>query len=78
MNDFEKEVLERLTRIDENLKGLNKRIYGNGQPGIEDKLIMLEKKVEVLESKQGWVKDSVSLVASLLALCASIYVAFIK
>ena len=78
MNDFEKEVLERLTRIDENLKGLNKRIYGNGQPGIEDKLIMLEKKVEVLESKQGWVKESVSLVASLLALSASIYVAFIK
>ena len=77
MNEFEKEVLERLTKIEENLKGINKRIYGNGQPGLEDKVNALDKRLVIMESKsegkRSIVKDVAGVIAWLVAIGTGIY-----
>lgn len=80
MNEFEKEVLERLSKIEENLKGINKRVYGNGQPGLEDKVNALDKRLEVLtgkqEGKRSVVKDIATVFAWLVATGLSLYAIF--
>lgn len=49
MNSFEKEVIDRLARIEENIEGLQgkltndyKVLHGNGQPGLVDRVTALE------------------------------------
>lgn len=82
MNDFEREVLERLTKIEENIKGINKRIYGNGQPGLDDKVIALDKRVVVIESKQegkrSVIKDTANVIAWLVATTIGLFALFKK
>ena len=75
MTDFEEKVLERLSKIEENMKSINKRIYGNGQPGLDDKVTAIDKRLEVLASKQGWVKDSL---AWLVTTGIAVYAAFFR
>lgn len=52
MTAFEKEVLDRLARIEENQKRDYKLINGNGHPGLIDKCDDLDKRVVTLEAER--------------------------
>ncbi len=52
MTSFEKEVIDRLGRIEERLKNDFYTIHGNGKPGIVDKVNNITQRIEVLESKE--------------------------
>lgn len=67
MTDFEREVIDRLGHIDENLKALNKAIYGNGKPGLVDVVHDLDKRVNVLEEKRKSIYVAIGIILSLLA-----------
>lgn len=78
MNDFEKDVIDRLARIENSLKNDMKALYGNGKPGLVDKVNDLEKRLEVMESKSNWVRDIVTAAAWLATTAIAAYAAFFK
>jgi len=66
MNSYEKEVIERLTRIEENIKQVRddlqedyKILHGNGQPG-------LVQRVTVLETNQKAKENHVGIIAGII------------
>lgn len=78
MSDFEKDVIDRLARIENSLKNDMKALYGNGKPGLVDKVNDLEKRLEVMESKRNWVRDTIAAAAWLATTLIAAYAAFVK
>ena len=78
MNDFEKDVIDRLARIENSLKNDMKALYGNGKPGLVDKVGELEKRLSILESKSNWIGDTIAAVAWLATTLIAGYAAFFK
>ncbi|MBR6371991.1 MAG: hypothetical protein IKS20_02305 [Victivallales bacterium] len=78
LTDFEKDVIDRLGRIETKLDNDFRAIHGNGQPGLLTRVTKLEEQQKINEGKKGWVKELLATLLSLLALGTSIYVAFFK
>lgn len=76
VNDFRREVIERLTRIEEQTRHqgeaiavLNKSIHGNGTPGLRDRVLALENSAEASEKHKGGVYAVIAwLVTTAIAL----------
>lgn len=75
---FRDDVIDRLGRIETKLDNDYLAIHGNGQPGLLTRVTKLETRQKISEGKQGWVKELLAALLSVLALGTSIYVAFIK
>ena len=52
MNDFEREVIDRLGRIETKLDADYHALHGNGRPGVIDRVATIESKVALLEEDQ--------------------------
>lgn len=78
LTDFEKDVIDRLGRIETKLDNDFRAIHGNGQPGLLTRVTKLEEQQKINEGKKGWLKELLATLFSLLALGTSIYVAFFK
>ena len=52
MTAFEKEVIDRLGRIETKLDADYRALHGNGRPGVIDRVSDLEGKVEILSKDQ--------------------------
>ena len=69
MNSYEKEVLERLTRIEENIKSVRndlkedyKILHGNGQPGLVHRVTVLETNQKAKENHFGIVAGIIGFI----------------
>ena len=51
---FERDVIDRLGRIETKLDNDGKAIYGNGHPGLLDRMVKLEQEIALLKSKDKW------------------------
>jgi len=65
---------ERLAKIEENLAGLNKAVYGNGKAGMQDRLSKIESTQEFCSKNK---EDSKWLLGAIIAI-ASLVLHFIK
>ena len=52
MRDFEREVIDRLGRIETKLDADYRALHGNGRPGVIDRMATLESKIALLEDDQ--------------------------
>ena len=57
MTEFEREVIDRLGRIETKLDNDGMHLYGNGKPGLVDRISKVEADVEVIKAHRSWVKD---------------------
>lgn len=57
MTEFEKEVIDRLGRIETKLDTDGRHLYGNGKPGLVDRITAVESDVAVLKAHRSWVRD---------------------
>ena len=66
--NFEREVIDRLGRIETKLDNDGKAIYGNGHPGLLDRMVKLEQEIALLKSKGKWYREWLGwIVATALA-----------
>ena len=75
LTDFEKDVIDRLGRIETKLDNDFRAIHGNGQPGLLQRVSKLEEQQKLMTSRQGWLKEAI---AWLVATAIAIYAAFFK
>ena len=75
ITEFEKDVIDRLGRIETKLDNDFLAIHGNGQPGLLTRVAKLEEQQKLTASKQNWVKETI---AWLVATGLAIYAAFFK
>jgi hypothetical protein len=77
MSEFEKNVIDRLARIESYLENDSKALYGNGKPGLLDKVNALDKRLVIMESKnegkRSIVKDVAGVIAWLVAIGTGLY-----
>ena len=74
MSEFEKNVIDRLARIESYLENDSKALYGNGKPGLLDRVSQLETQVKLTSSRQSWVRDSLGwLIATGVAIYAAVF-----
>ena len=80
MNGFEKEVIERLARIEERLTNDYHAIHGNGKPGILETVENITHRVTVLETAAKAEKNHHGMIAVVIAwivnAAIAIYAAF--
>lgn len=60
LSNFQREVLERLTRIEEqtiqqgkDIAAINKTLHGNGHPGVLDRVLTLETEADLQKEHKG-------------------------
>jgi hypothetical protein len=77
MSEFEKNVIDRLARIESYLENDSKEHYGNGKAGLLDKVNALDKRLVIMESKnegkRSIVKDVAGVIAWLVAIGTGLY-----
>lgn len=66
MTSFEKEVLERLTRIEERLKNDHTYLHGNGKPGLLEKVSNITTRIERLEIKEKERSKNTGVIAGII------------
>ena len=57
MTDFERDVIDRLGRIETKLDADFRTLHGNGHPGLLDRVDELEKEMSALNSRKVWIKE---------------------
>lgn len=57
MTEFEEKCIDRLGRIETMLESDFRALYGNGHPGLLDRVQCLEQEVNLLKNKSKWYKD---------------------
>lgn len=57
VSEFEKDVIDRLGRIETKLDNDFHALHGNGKPGLIEKVADLEVKVNLIIQKSKWYKD---------------------
>jgi len=82
MTSFERDVIDRLGRIETKLDADFRALHGNGRPGLIDKHTMLEDRVQVLEDQHKSESKHLGLVAVVVGFlingAISVYGAFFK
>lgn len=80
MTGFEKEVIERLARIEERLTHDYHALHGNGKPGILETVQNITQRVDRLESSQKEQSKHTGMIAAVIAwivnAAIAIYAAF--
>ena len=69
MTAFEKDVIERLSRIEERITRDYHVLYGNGKPGLQEEVKNITRRVDTLEVKA---KESTNQTHTIAAVCAFI------
>jgi hypothetical protein len=57
VSEFEKDVIDRLGRIETKLDNDFHALHGNGKPGLIEKVADLEAKVSLIMQKSKWYKE---------------------
>ena len=77
-----KDIIDRLGRIETKLDNDGKAIYGNGKPGLLDRMVSLESKLQVIQAQadanRDWftrIRDSVGWLATT---AIAVYAAFFR
>lgn len=82
LTDFEKEVIDRLGRIETKLDNDFRALHGNGQPGLIEKTQKLEQRVKSLEdmakTQSGIAGKVIVGLAWLITTIIAAYAAFFK
>lgn len=65
VNDFEKDVIDRLARIEEAVTNDYKALYGNGKPGLLDRVSRLENQAALIEAQQAVIHELTARVTEL-------------
>ena len=77
-----KDIIDRLGRIETKLDNDGKAIYGNGKPGLLDRMVALESKMQVIQaqadSNRDWFSRIRESLGWLVTTCIAIYAAFIR
>ena len=80
-NDI-KDIIDRLGRIETKLDNDGKAIYGNGKPGLLDRMVALESKLQVIqaqaEANHDWFSRIRESIGWLLTTAIAIYAAFFR
>ena len=80
MTQFEKDVIDRLARIEEKLTRDYHTIHGNGKPGIIEKVENITSRVDRLEARQKEQSKQTGLIAGvtgfIINAAIAIYAAF--
>ncbi len=67
MTSFEKEVIERLSRIEERLQNDYHALHGNGKPGILETVQNITSRLTVLETKEKAKQNHTGIFAAVVA-----------
>lgn len=57
MSEFERDVIDRLGRIETKLDNDFHTLHGNGQPGLLARVDELEREMLLITSKKHWIKE---------------------
>ncbi len=57
VSEFEKDVIDRLGRIETKLDNDFHALHGNGKPGLIEKVAALEEKVNLMMQKSKWYRE---------------------
>ena len=80
-NDI-KDIIGRLGRIETKLDNDGKAIYGNGKPGLLDRMVALEGKLQVIqaqtEANHDWFSRIRESIGWLVTTAIAIYAAFFR
>jgi len=66
MTQFEKDVIDRLARIEEKLTRDYQALHGNGKPGILDEVKNITTRVDRLEQRQKQQSKQTGLIAGII------------
>jgi len=73
MTDFERDVIDRLGRIETKLDADFRALHGNGHPGLLDRVALLESEMHELHSKKSWFKEWLGWIFAFLNLGVAFY-----
>jgi len=71
--DFEREVIDRLARIETKLDADYRELHGNGRPGLIQRVGELEGDLEEVKSRHKWWRELAGWVAAVAATAISYF-----
>ena len=82
IDEFQKDVIDRLARIEEAINNDYKALYGNGKPGLLDRMVALESKMQSIlaegQNNRDWFTRIRESIGWLVTTAIAIYAAFIR
>ena len=57
LNPFQRDVIDRLGRIEQKLDNDYHELHGKGKPGLIERMMDVEKDVCVIKARSSWVRD---------------------
>lgn len=77
-SDFEKEVIDRLARIETKLDADYRALHGNGHPGLIERVADLETAMEEQKSRHKWWRELAGWVAAAVTVAMSTVLSYLQ
>ena len=82
IEEFQKDVIDRLARIEEAINNDYKALYGNGKPGLLDRMVAIESKMQLMQaeasSNRDWFTRIRESIGWLVTTAIAVYAAFLR
>jgi len=82
IDEFQKDVIDRLARIEEAINNDYKALYGNGKPGLLDRMTALENQLQSIaaqdKANRDWFTRIRESIGWLVTTAIAVYAAFFR